>query len=621
VIGVAVVLGVLGVLGKTTIGPAMARNEMTQSTVKFTSVNIINATSKPSREAVLEDIEPEPAGGEWEAPPPLPEEEVFTMKAHGLFQNIHGLGATVHAMETAVMYEGEEFGKVLIPATEVSSGDNNPFDVDSTFHITNDSVWVQVGHALARSPTIDWSVAGTASVTAHVLGFPMSFSGIPFEKTVSVKGFDGLKKVNVTTFRMNESTPEEVVLTVDALVWNPSYTALAPVGELYFNMSYQGIIVGWLKTVGSVDIIRGWSPMSMTGRFHPHDDPATHKLVDSLMSKYLQGIPTEVTCTTLNSTIAVFSQVFHGINLTAEFNQGPQPLIHTMAIDRLYMTPLNDTVAVLDLNTTVGLLNPLGNHSWINIKNTSLLVEAYSGLDGTHIGTIRTGYADVEEGWKPVIQVNTRADLLINPDGFDGFMDELINSESVTMHLMGKAWAFADVQALNNETLDVTAPVNVSVTTPGMNGIKKVTILNFTCTGNETVSEISAWTSLYNPSPATVKMEAMTVDIAYKGAHSATITVQDLVLVPGVNVIKMAGVMDPAKEDLGLIAEFFSNYLQGKDSAIAVTGVDAKGPKWLGRAVRHINTTSVFTGFGDPSSLLGDLKIGKPNPNATVAHC
>ena len=84
----------MGVLGQTTIGPAMARSEMARSTVTFTSVDILNATTKPG-EAVLQDIEE----GEGEGGDEGVGEEIFTMKAHGLFQNIHGLGATVHAMD------------------------------------------------------------------------------------------------------------------------------------------------------------------------------------------------------------------------------------------------------------------------------------------------------------------------------------------------------------------------------------------------------------------------------------------------------------------------------------------------------------------------------------------
>lgn len=594
----------MGLLGKTTIGPAMARSEMTKSTVSFTSVEIVNATTTPD-ETVLEDIEE----GEGEEAG-VGGHEIFTFKAHGLFQNIHGLGATVHAMETQVLYDGDQFGKVLIPATEVSSGDDNPFDVDSTFHITNDTAWIRVGRALANSSLLNWSVAGMASVTAHILGFPMTFSDIPFAKQVVVKGFDGLRTVNVTTFRMNESTPEAVILNVDVLVWNPSYTAISPIGELYFNMSFKGIQVGWLRSTGSVDMLRGWSPMSLTGQFHPHQDKATNAVVNELMSNYLQGIPTTVTCTTLNSTISVFSDVFKGIQLSAEFSQGPQRLLNSMSIDSLFMTPLNETDTSLFLNTTVGIQNPLGTHSWINVKKTNLVVDAYNARDGSHVGTIVTGGATVENGWEPVIHVNTSADLKINPTGWDSFMDELLNSDSVTMHLEGKAWAIADVEALHNQTLNVEAPVNVSVTTKGMGGLKRVEILNFTCGGNESVSTISAWTNLFNPSPASVSMEALTVDIAYKGAHSATITASDLILVPGANVINMVGVMDPSQDDLGIIAEFFSSYLQGKDSPITVTGKEAKGPKWLSRAVRHINTTSTFTGYTHTAELLGDLQIG-----------
>ena len=178
---------------------------------------------------------------------------------------------------------------------KVSSGGANPFTLNNVFTITNNTAWVEVGHELAEAKELQWGISGTASVTAHVLGLPMSFGGITLSKIVTVKGFGGLKDVDVKAFTMDQSTEDMVRVKVIASVWNPSYTMIAPVGELFFDMSYKGAHMGTLKTDGEVNMTRGWSPMTMSGDFKPGEDPRTKALTDELMSNYLLGVPNNVT--------------------------------------------------------------------------------------------------------------------------------------------------------------------------------------------------------------------------------------------------------------------------------------------------------------------------------------
>ena len=69
---------------------------------------------------------------------------------------------------------------------------------------------------------------------------------------------------------------------------------------------------------------------------------------------------------------------------------GPQKLVSSMTIDRLYMRPENDTSIALVLNTTVGIIDILGNHSKMDIQEVSLTTQAL-GLDGSSLGVITTG--------------------------------------------------------------------------------------------------------------------------------------------------------------------------------------------------------------------------------------
>ena len=70
----------------------------------------------------------------------------------------------------------------------------------------DEATWELCGKAIAQLPELEWGVKGTATVTATVAGVSSTFSGINFDKTVTVSGFNNLKHVNIESFTMANST-------------------------------------------------------------------------------------------------------------------------------------------------------------------------------------------------------------------------------------------------------------------------------------------------------------------------------------------------------------------------------------------------------------------------------
>lgn len=281
-----------------------------------------------------------------------------------------------------------------------------------------------------------------------------------------------------------------------------------------------------------------------------------------------------------------------------------------MAIGALALTPLNDTAVSLALNTTVGITNPLGKSSTIDIFEVWLEADAADGA-GTPLGHLVTGTAKVKEGYKVVVDVNTSANMSIQEAGWVSFVDRLINTGGdLKMHMAGIASAEANIQALK-ENLTVAALVNVTVATAGMGGLKDIDILNFTATGDQTTTHIECWTTINNPSVTSAHMGDATVNFSYSGAYVGTMGAKDLSVAPGLNYVKMTGVIDPHKGDLTKIGEFFSEYITGKDTTVAIQGVGAAAgaAPWLQKAVQAIHTTTVFKGYTAPDTLLGKLEI------------
>jgi len=200
--------------------------------------------------------------------------------------------------------------------------------------------------------------------------------------------------------------------------------------------------------------------------------------------------------------------------------------------------------------------------------------------------------------------------MMISEAGWDSFVASLLNEPEVVMKLNGTASAITYVDALD-KTLEISAPVGVAVTTPGMNGLRNITIINFTVSGNETTTTIGASTVIYNPSIATVHMGDMTVEFKTQGAKVGSLTARGLTIVPGNNSVTMTGVVDPAPGDLEVVGDFFSEYLSGSASLVGITGKEAgqEAPQWLQKAVQDINTTSSFPGYDSPDTLLGSISV------------
>ena len=114
---------------------------------------------------------------------------------------------------------------------------------------------------------------------------------------------------------------------------------------------------------------------------------------------------------------------------------------------------------------------------------------------------------------------------------------------------------------------------------------------------------------LTHPNPSST----VQVSFSYAGVHVGQMTATDLTLTPGKNFILMAGILDPHSSDLGTVATFFSAYLRGEPSVVNVQGLGAAtgAPDWLDRAVKDIDTTTTFTGYASPDTLLGHISIEK----------
>lgn len=165
-----------------------------------------------------------------------------------------------------------------------------------------------------------------------------------------------------------------------------------------------------------------------------------------------------------------------------------------------------------------------------------------------------------------------------------GLITRVLNSDSADVVLSGTADVLVGtaVGTLRIANVSVTAPV----TLPGMGGFAasppQVYDVRITTTSSQQMN-ISVVLNLTNPAPVSGSLGPVTLGLAYDGVEIAQATVDDLALVPGVNVLSAHGtfilpnpVTDPSAYDKA--TDFIARYLSALTSVVTLAGSAASSP-------------------------------------------
>mmetsp|Transcript_108674 Transcript_108674/g.316152 ORF Transcript_108674/g.316152 Transcript_108674/m.316152 type:complete len:1203 (+) Transcript_108674:260-3868(+) len=635
----------LSLVGTFVIGPALARKEISNTDVTFLKVNMTH-----------------PEGDTADPTQPM----TFLMSADLLITNVAPLDGDLAAMDVDVLFNHKVVGTVAMPKMSVTAGkDNHRSIVNQKFTIKDLEAWDEFSAALLQESVVPWKLDATATVSAKVMGLPMSFSGVPFKKTVPMQCFDGLQKVRMAVFDMGQSTEDQVTMAMAVCVWNPSYIALEPLGDLFFAVDYQGDFMGNVTafdakmhvttTEQSPQLCQqygatGWNAISMTGNL----DPDSHEKADELVSRYLGGLDSNVTARALPhaSTISMFNMALQGVELAAVLAGDDAPLVTSMDFNHVMITPVDDDGLVMTLNASVGMTNPLGVNSPLRIDTidvtSGMLYDRGDGAGPGMVGTVYSGATNLgpvdDDGtvhgqWvsgSDDVEMETDCTMTFDDKGafLTTFTKDLIALDMLELQLDGSTACDAYCEALGYDLdihdipvvlpNDYPTPPLAPVLVPGMSGLSDVEIITYSlpsdvpdgtdgCTSLCGVYlEVNA--RIGNPSPfgmviGTLNAIMQTADGVTLGHVSVG---PDFTLVPGDNFVTLSGTMAPAATDLDAAADFMSTYLSNIAQTAVVVGTDAgedNTVQWIHDVVDGLELATTFPGAGDDLELMTDITI------------
>jgi hypothetical protein len=618
-------MAVLGPVGVFVGGPVIANKAIKNSVVSFTAMYMTN---------------------------PSTTDYAFDVAADVLIDKVSPMGGVINAMDVDLVYKGEKLGQLHMPAMSVTAfQENNRKVASQVFTVLNNDLWDEFSLAMLNEATVDWTLEGTAAVTANFLGLDVTFGGIPFHKEIPLTCFDGLDDVQMSVFDLTQSTPDEVIVEMQVCLKNPSDISIDDLGQLFFEVFYKDANMGDVTAETSSVLVtrddpsdpdclqfgaKGYNALTMSGRIVPSD----HDLADEMMSRYLSGQASDVQArakSPMADSLPLFNNGMQGLELATVLNGDETPLVVGLDFASATITPVDDDSLKMDMVAVVAMQNPLGESSPLNIMTVDMNVNM--SYAGSLIGSAVTGLTSVPEP----NEVKGNSDLTVPAKAlmnvFDkgkaltAFAKDLIQLETLDVNLDGTTSTQAFCPALGYEMNVAGLPVVLPnpgtnpplppVTVQGMAGLKDVEIVSYKMPGNVPdntdgcVSECGVQMELKarvnNPSPFGLVIGTLNAVVLDKnGVTLGDVTTADLTLGPGDNFVTMKGKLAPeGDEAIAAAADFMSTYMQNLPQLTSVLGVDAGDSpvSWLHDVVNGITMSTTFPGAGDDFEALTEIEI------------
>ena len=416
---------------------------------------------------------------------------------------------------------------------------------------------------------------------------------------------------------MCAGTAEHVVVDLTVNVTNPSPVSIQPIGDLIFSIFFKDSYMGDLYATNAT-MLSGITQMTMTGFL----EPTNQTILNELMSRYLQGVPTNVTAKAKSVSTQLFNSSLSGLELTTLLSSVTTQIVKGLTIDGLSVQPVDDTTAAVTAKVTVEVQNPMGARSplvihgvqmdGVSLSNRGELVGSLDGpvVTPTSDGTVHE-YANITFESACVLRFGENY-----PSGMVDFVSSFIQYGHVDIVMDGLARTIAS-SAIGN--IDVFAPVvNLTSSVQALNNLTGAcTIVSWSVSGDDHSTVITTVARIHNPAPVTMSIGDLTLDATALGGslRLGALTGKGVTLAAsGDTTITFTG---PVKLDgpdqLALAGQFFSTFLDGKTQTLAVSGkastFNGKSIRWLSESVKVMQMHTAFPGFSDPSKLMTNLQM------------
>jgi len=561
--------------------------------------------------------------------------------------------ASVEPATFVIKYANREVGAFSAPAMTLHHGVNEQNFPNSTLQITNRDVWDQFAHDMMVHPKLQYQITSSLSIQVRLLGGLVRFSAsdVPLDKTLTFKGMNGLKDMQIADVDMAKSTQDNVLATIKTCVFNPSLTTIRPVGALCLNAHYPDLqaqtLVAHLTTSadtglsvaagqpshpycaalhGVSNMSKGYNLLELKGEMLGTNSEA----ISGLITKYLSNVSaalTVVTCAPQATSVELYNQAMKNLTIASSLPPQKDPLVGEMFFRGISLHAPeagkeNDLVR-LDTAVLVEATSPLGPNSALTITHVDMSV-SLRGAD-VALGTLSTVSAHIIDGKlvdRSNISVDCLTELAFAEQGtaFGRFVRASVVKEKIPLTLAGTMDVVCH-GALGTLKL-FGLPLRTTALLNGMNNFRDVTVKSFSLpgTGSATQHEepIQTRIAIGNPSVFKVSIGSLTMDLSLNAPREKFGTLGGTMnLAPGRNELELAGQLRPIEDAAGQVSDavagFFSRYLQGDSSQIVVTITSTQYTDcvWMREALLGLTIETSFPGVDKGFELISGIKMNQ----------
>ena len=600
----------------------------------------------------------------------------FTLSVRALLGNLP-ISGTISDVPLTLSIGGTDVCVFTLPGQTASAGATVEIDATVGVQVISAEAFGLFAAALLQSQAVSVGLKGTASVSTTIAGLSISINGVPFDKTASIAGADGLKGAQVTNFDLSLSNATTAIVNMTVAIPNVAPVGVYPLGPFGVEVYYQGYYMGRASSddVSLSLIAGGINTVSMVGILNPGSDAGSLAAAGALISDYLGGKSVAVSAVgvPLPSSFPVYGPFISALSLSAQLNGTDTPLVQAITVHSLSLVPLSASQLSVSMNATVSINSPLGANSPISVRGVGLNVSLEGG--GAIVGSLYIPLPPMMSDVSPSSAASSSAlsrrlpsassgastsnrevarfsgsgssSALVNEtlsiegailtidssgSAFGDFIKQFINQPSVTLGLVGTSPSALSV-ALSSALGDVTVsvPITARTSVAGINGFSSVEVRSFSVLGvsnppgGPAAILVELNVAIGNPSTTSFPLgDTTTLGIYSSGFRIGSAVAVNETLRPGINVMALNGTLTPPPESLPEASRFFSNYLNGLNGTVTVVGENVSlgndTPQWLIDAVRNISLAAVLPGAVDLTVLTDltfqrlDLSFATPSP-------
>jgi hypothetical protein len=599
---VATLLAAAASAGAVFAAPLIVRDRIAATTLTFSAIELTAPTGGPGAAG---------AAG-------------FTITASAVLAGLAPIGGTLEAMPVQLLFEGAPLAAFTLPELSALPYVDNALQLSAPVRVTDLAAFDRFGVALLRSPTVSFTLTGSATVRAGAL----RVAGVPFDKAVTVAGANNLAENYVSSFSLARSTPTAALVNLTVVAQNPSVATIAPLGDLAVDVFYGGAYFGTV-VAANASLAAGENTLTFVGQLASADLPLTNALISS----YLGGVAVNVTAvgsTRVPATIPLYADLLRNVSISTQLVGGDVPLVSSVAVHSMELAPRGLDAVRVGLNATIFVNNILGPDSPLRL--TSVRVNVTLLGSGKPLGRLVVDMPDfgadaplaaaaapppprrlLAAGAAPALPtiaiplvLDAELDITESVDAFAEFILDFLSSKTVALGLFSAEATGLEANiscALGNLTIGI--PLDIVAPVAGLDGFPYVAVDSFAVTGEvlspETAVLVALNVTVLNPSPATFSLGARSVLGIFAGdVRLGSSVAYNATLAPGYNTLSLTGKLAPPTSALPAASALFSDYLNGVDAVVTVRGEDvdvgggALTPPWLLAAVQSIRLAATL---------------------------